>query len=72
MKQEMTTDIRCRHCDKLLARIQAFEGTIEHKCPRCGAYAILRATRPNAERQERPREVSCVESRQPIQRGRTV
>lgn len=47
MKQEQLTEIRCRHCGKLLARGRAEDAHIEFKCPRCGAYNILRATRPD-------------------------
>lgn len=47
MKQEQLTEIRCRHCGKLLARGRAVDAHIEFKCPRCGAYNILRATRPD-------------------------
>ncbi|WP_415992666.1 Com family DNA-binding transcriptional regulator [Desulfovibrio piger] len=32
---------------KLLARGRADDAHIEFKCPRCGAYTILRATRPD-------------------------
>lgn len=41
---ETITEIRCRHCGKLLARGRAEDAYIEFKCPRCGAYTILRAT----------------------------
>ncbi|WP_072331893.1 Com family DNA-binding transcriptional regulator [Desulfovibrio piger] len=47
MKQEQLTEIRCRHCGKLLARGWIVEASLEHKCPRCGAYHLLRATRPD-------------------------
>lgn len=47
MKQEQLTEIRCRHCGKLLAKAWAIEVYLEHKCSRCGAYNILRATRPD-------------------------
>lgn len=40
---ETFTEIRCRHCGKLLARGRADDAHIEFKCPRCGAYTILRA-----------------------------
>lgn len=49
MKQEHSTEIRCRHCGKLLARGRADDAHIEFKCPRCRAYTILRATRPGSE-----------------------
>ncbi|WP_300909718.1 Com family DNA-binding transcriptional regulator [uncultured Desulfovibrio sp.] len=44
---ETFTEIRCRYCGKLLARGRADDAHIEFKCPRCGAYTILRATRPD-------------------------
>lgn len=47
LKMETFTEIRCRHCGKLLARGRADDAHIEFKCPRCGAYTILRATRPD-------------------------
>ena len=47
MKQEHSTEIRCRHCGKLLARGWIVEASLEHKCPRCGAYTLLRAMRPD-------------------------
>ncbi len=72
MKQEQLTEIRCRHCGKLLARGWIVEASLEHKCPRCGAYTILRATRPDMERPERLREYPHAESGQPVQRGRSV
>ena len=40
---ETITEIRCRHCGKLLARGRAYDAHIEFKCSRCGAYTILRA-----------------------------
>lgn len=43
-------EIRCRHCNKLLARGEAIY--MEFKCSRCGAYTILRAIRPNIEPQD--------------------
>ncbi|WP_300710027.1 Com family DNA-binding transcriptional regulator [uncultured Desulfovibrio sp.] len=46
---ETITEIRCRQCGKLLAKGRAEEAHIEFKCPRCGAYTILRATRPGSE-----------------------
>lgn len=72
MKQEQLTEIRCRHCGKLLARGRAVDAHIEFKCPRCGAYTILRATRPNSERPERPQEHCHAESGQPVQRSQSV
>ena len=72
MKQEQLTEILCRHCGKLLARGRAEDAHIEFKCPRCGAYTILRATRPDMERPERLREYPHAESGQPVQRGRSV
>lgn len=35
-------EIRCGHCNRLLAKGEALY--LELKCPRCGAYTILRAT----------------------------
>ena len=48
MREETTQEIRCGQCHKLLARGWARDAHIVHKCPRCGAYNILRATRPSS------------------------
>ena len=40
-------EIRCGHCNRLLGRGTARD--IEIKCPRCGAYTIVRAGSPSAE-----------------------
>jgi phage FluMu protein Com len=43
-------EIRCKQCNRLLAKGTALEITI--KCPRCGAYNSLRAApRPSADKQ---------------------
>ena len=47
MQKEVLEEIRCRHCGKLLAKGQA--SVMEFKCPRCGAFTILRAERPCSE-----------------------
>lgn len=60
-------EIRCRRCNKLLAK--ADTGELEIKCPRCGAYNILKAESFKPERPERPQEQCHAESGQPIQRG---
>ncbi|WP_300732986.1 Com family DNA-binding transcriptional regulator [uncultured Desulfovibrio sp.] len=67
MQKEVLEEIRCRHCGKLLAKGQA--RVMEFKCPRCGAFTILRATRPGSERSERPQERFHAESGQPDQRS---
>ncbi|WP_417022694.1 Com family DNA-binding transcriptional regulator [Bilophila wadsworthia] len=38
-------EIRCPHCNRLLAKGEATH--IEIKCPRCGAYTILSAGSAN-------------------------
>ena len=38
-------EIRCPHCNRLLVKGEA--AYLELKCPRCGAYTILRATSAN-------------------------
>lgn len=38
-------EIRCGHCNRLLAKGEALY--LELKCPRCGAYTILRAASAN-------------------------
>ena len=38
-------EIRCPHCNRLLAKGEA--AYLELKCPRCRAYTILRATSAN-------------------------
>lgn len=47
MRKEILEEIRCCHCGKLLAKGQAKE--MEFKCPRCGAFTIVRAARPCSE-----------------------
>lgn len=49
---ETSTEIRCRQCGKLLAKGRAEVAHIEFKCPRCGAYTILRASRSDTEPHE--------------------
>ena len=63
-------EIRCRRCNKLLAK--AGTGELEIKCPRCGAYNILKAESFKTERPERPQEHYHAESGQLVQRGRTM
>ncbi|WP_300786405.1 Com family DNA-binding transcriptional regulator [uncultured Desulfovibrio sp.] len=52
MQKEVLEEIRCRQCGKLLAKGQA--SVMEFKCPRCGAYTILRAARPHSEPHDEP------------------
>jgi len=40
-------NVRCGHCDKLLAKGCLELGEIEFLCPRCKSRTVLRATRPN-------------------------
>lgn len=47
MRKEVLEEIRCCQCGKLLAKGQA--RVMEFKCPRCGAFTILRAMRPCSE-----------------------
>lgn len=54
MREDTTTEIRCGQCHKLLARGWARDAHIVHKCPRCGAYNTLRATRPHSEPHDEP------------------
>ena len=42
-------NIRCGHCNRILARGHMESGHMEIKCPRCSFLAILRATSPNIE-----------------------
>lgn len=43
----MEQEIRCGHCNRLLARGYALALTI--KCPRCGQFNHVRAKSPDAE-----------------------
>ena len=43
-------EIRCRRCNKLLAKADA--GELEIKCPRCGAYNILKVKNFDQESRE--------------------
>lgn len=47
MQKDNLDEIRCCHCGKLLAKGRAKE--MEFKCPRCGAFTILRAECPDSE-----------------------
>ena len=49
MKAPVTTppEIRCRDCNRLLARGELEAGVIELQCPRCKTRLHLRATRPS-------------------------
>ncbi|HIX41363.1 MAG TPA: Com family DNA-binding transcriptional regulator [Candidatus Desulfovibrio intestinigallinarum] len=67
MRKDILEEIRCCQCGKLLAKGQA--RVMEFKCPRCGAFTILRATRPGTERPERPQERLHAKSGQPVQRS---
>ena len=49
-------EIRCPHCNRLLAKGEATH--IEIKCPRCGAYTILRASSAKSAGREPLFEVS--------------
>ncbi|WP_370809117.1 Com family DNA-binding transcriptional regulator [Bilophila wadsworthia] len=42
--------MRCGHCNRLLAKGEALY--LELKCPRCGAYTILRAASARPEPRE--------------------
>lgn len=54
MNKRDLPEIRCPHCNKLIARGEALD--MEFKCGRCKTFFILRATRPGAERTDRPQE----------------
>ncbi|WP_296304769.1 Com family DNA-binding transcriptional regulator [uncultured Desulfovibrio sp.] len=64
MNKRDLPEIRCPHCNKLIARGEALD--MEFKCGRCKTFFILRGTRPGAERPERPQERFHAESRQPV------
>ncbi|MDD2967666.1 MAG: Com family DNA-binding transcriptional regulator [Desulfovibrionaceae bacterium] len=49
---ENLTEIRCTHCHRLLAKGEARH--IEFKCPRCGAYTIVRTASPDIASQRAP------------------
>lgn len=57
MQKDVLEEIRCRHCGKLLARGQA--KIMEFKCPRCGAFTILRAMRPCSESPDGQNGANC-------------
>ena len=58
MQKDKREEIRCCHCGKLLAKGQARE--MEFKCPRCGAFTILRAGCPDSEPPDGlPRSNAC-------------
>lgn len=45
-------NIRCGHCNRILARGHIEAGHLEIKCPRCSVLTILRAMSPNIEPQD--------------------
>ena len=47
MSNNALPDIRCRGCNKLLARGTIEAGEMELHCPRCKNRILLRALRPN-------------------------
>lgn len=57
MCEEQKPEIRCAHCNRKLGEGFALDMTI--KCPRCGTYNNLRATRPRSEPPDGPSEQSC-------------
>lgn len=57
MRKEELEEIRCCHCGKLLAKGQARE--MEFKCPRCGAFTIVRAVRPCSEPSDGQNGANC-------------
>ncbi|WP_083823233.1 Com family DNA-binding transcriptional regulator [Desulfovibrio sp. 6_1_46AFAA] len=58
MQKDNCEEIRCCHCGKLLAKGQA--RIMEFKCPRCGAFTIVRAERPDSEPPDGlPRSNAC-------------
>lgn len=59
-------EIRCKHCNRLLAKGEAVY--IELKCPRCGAYTILCAASAN----RAGRRASCVEEPWPQNADHTI
>ncbi|WP_298032472.1 Com family DNA-binding transcriptional regulator [uncultured Desulfovibrio sp.] len=48
--QKENDEIRCCHCRRLLAKGLVVRA--EFKCPRCGAYTVVRAERPDREPQD--------------------
>lgn len=47
---QQDNEIRCGHCNKMLAKGTAFDLNI--KCPRCGVMNYVRAMRPSSEPQD--------------------
>ncbi|GEO82849.1 Com family DNA-binding transcriptional regulator [Pararhodospirillum oryzae] len=48
--------IRCGQCGRLLAKAEGVSA-LEIKCPRCGAYHVLRAASPTPERPRAPSDM---------------
>ena len=57
MQKKNLEENRCRHCGGLLAKGQARE--MEFKCPRCGAFTIVRAVRPCSEPSDGQTGANC-------------
>ncbi|WP_363323087.1 Com family DNA-binding transcriptional regulator [uncultured Bilophila sp.] len=55
MKGAHDNEIRCGHCNKMLAKGTALDLSI--KCPRCGAINHVRATRPGTDGHEPPQRL---------------
>jgi phage FluMu protein Com len=54
---EILAEIRCTHCHRLLAKGEA--RYMEFKCPRCGAFIILRAASPEIAPQDGHTREKC-------------
>ncbi|MGR3501622.1 Com family DNA-binding transcriptional regulator [Pseudaestuariivita sp.] len=58
----MNLQLRCRSCRRLLFEMSknAIAGEVSIKCPRCGAFNILRPSSPSQERSKRHgRQAKC-------------
>ena len=72
MKAAHDNEIRCGHCNKMLAKGTALDLSI--KCPRCGTINIMRARRPGSEPHDGHRSLNNeeIDRRQPVLRRRAL
>ena len=72
MKGAHDNEIRCGHCNKMLARGTALDLSI--KCPRCGTIKTMRAMRPGSEPHDGHRSLNNeeIDRRQPVLRRRAL
>ena len=72
MKGAHDNEIRCGHCNKMLAKGTALDLSIKY--PRCGTINTMRAMRPGSEPHDGHRSLNNeeIDRRQPVLRRRAL